>query len=194
MQTSFFNSDLVDTGKNKALTLSFLQSVRRDGIKSLIKYLCNSDYFIAPASASYHDAFPGGLCFHSLNLLHAFEEANKKLNKPIPHDSVVICALLHDLCKVNAYAKTNRGYSSVKGPKGHATLSILRINEHIQLTSQEEDIIRYHMGLFGIFTYKEYDTLSIHKAIMRTPHVQIFAALDMLDSKRKVEESQSRRG
>jgi 23S rRNA maturation-related 3'-5' exoribonuclease YhaM len=185
MQTSFSNSDLVDIEKNKDLALYFLQSVKRDGINSLIKYLCNSDYFIAPASTSFHDSCPGGLCLHSLNLLHAFEEANSQLNKPIPHDSVVICGLLHDLCKVNAYVKTNGGYSSVKGIKGHATLSILRINEHIQLTQQEDDIIRYHMGLFGIFTYHEHDTLAMYKAISRTPQVQIFAALDMADSKRK---------
>jgi len=185
MQTSFSNLDLVDIERNKDLTLSFLQSVKRDGIDSLIKYLCNSDYFIAPASTSYHDSFPGGLCLHSLNLLYAFEEANSKLNKPIPRESVIICALLHDLCKIGAYEKRGKGYESVKGLKGHATLSISRIKDHIELTKPEDDIIRYHMGLFGIFTYHEHDTLSIYKAISRNPQVQIFAALDMLDSKRK---------
>jgi hypothetical protein len=40
------------------------------------------------------------------------------------------------------------------------------------------------MGLFGIFVYKEHDTLAIPKVIMRTLQVQIFAALDMVDSKR----------
>jgi 23S rRNA maturation-related 3'-5' exoribonuclease YhaM len=185
MQTSFSNSDLVDIKNNKDLALSFLQSVQRDGINSLIKYLCNSDYFIAPASASYHDAFPGGLCHHSLNLFYAFDEANKKMSKPIPHDSVILCALLHDLCKIGAYKQTGKGYESVKGLKGHATLSISRINKCIKLTQQEEDIIRYHMALYGIFTYREHDTLAIFEAINKNPHVQIFAALDMLDSKRK---------
>ena len=185
MQTSFSNSDLVDIKNNKDLALSFLQSVQRDGIDGLIKYLCDSGYFIAPASTIYHDAFTGGLCLHSLNLVYSFEEANSKLNKPLPKDSVIVCGLLHDLCKVNAYVKTSRGYSFVKGSKGHATLSILRINEHIQLTQQEDDIIRYHMGLFGIFTYHEHDTLAMYKAISRNPQVQIFAALDMADSKRE---------
>jgi len=41
------------------------------------------------------------------------------------------------------------------------------------------------MGLFGIFTYHEHDTLAMYKAISRNPQVQIFAALDMADSKRK---------
>ena len=106
------------------------------------------------------------------------------MSTPISGDSVVICGLLHDLCKVNAYIETDNGYKSVKGLKGHATLSISRIKEHIELTQSEDDIIRYHMGLFGIFTYHEHDTLSIYKAISRNPQVQIFAALDMADSKR----------
>jgi 23S rRNA maturation-related 3'-5' exoribonuclease YhaM len=185
MQLQLFDNPQVDVEGNKEITLSFLQLVKREGIDSLIDYLCNSDFFTAPASTSYHDAFPGGLCLHSLNLVYSFEEANDKLNKPLPKDSVVICALLHDLCKIGAYKQTARGYESVKGIKGHATLSISRINEHIQLTQQEDDIIRYHMGLFGIFTYHEHDTLAMYKAISRNPQVQIFAALDMADSKRK---------
>ena len=185
MQTYFSTSPVVDVEKNKANALSFLQSVKREGITNLIEYLCNSDYFTSPASTCYHEAYPGGLCVHSLNLLYAFNEANKKMNKPIPHDSVIICSLLHDLCKIGAYKSTGKGYESIKGLKGPATLSISRITEHIKLTQQEEDIIRYHMGLFGIFTYHEHDTLSIYKAISKNPHVQIFAALDMADSKRK---------
>lgn len=170
---------------NKDLALFVLRVVNRPGIESLIDYLCNFDYFIAPASTQYHNSFPGGLCFHSLNLVSTFEEANEKLSTPISGDSVVICGLLHDLCKVNAYIETDNGYKSVKGLKGHATLSITRIEEHIQLTKPEDDIIRFHMGLFGIFTYKEHYALAMHRAIMRTPQVQIFAALDMADSKRK---------
>lgn len=185
MQTHFFTFSVVDVEINKAKALSFLHAIKREGIENLIDYLLNSDYFTAPASVSYHDSFPGGLCLHSLNLLYAFDEANRKMKKPIPFESVVICALLHDLCKIGAYKKTRKGFESVKGLKGHATLSISRVKEHIKLTQQEEDIIRYHMGLYGIFTYHEHDTLALYKAINRNPHVQIFAALDMLDSRRK---------
>jgi len=159
--------------------------VNRPGIESLIDYLCDSNYFNAPASTRFHNSFPGGLCLHSLNLVHAFNDVNKELLNPLPLDSVVICELLHDLCKVNAYFETDTGYESIKGIKGHATVSLSRIGEHIHLTPEEDDIIRFHMGLFGIFTYREHDTLSMHRAIMRIPLVQIFAALDMADSKRK---------
>ena len=184
MKTPSFRPQKVDIEGNKDLALFILQVVNRPGIESLIDYLIESDYFIAPASSRYHNCFPGGLCLHSLNLVHAFNDANKKLSDPVPKDSVVICGLLHDLCKVNAYIEIDNGYKSVKGLKGHATVSISRITEHIQLTKPEDDIIRFHMGLFGIFTYKEHYALAMHKAIMRTPQVQIFAALDMADSKR----------
>ena len=52
-----------------------------------------------------------------------------------------------------------KGYEKIKDPKGRGELSVSRIEEHIQLTPPEKDIILFHMG---------------------------FAALDMADSKRKV--------
>jgi 23S rRNA maturation-related 3'-5' exoribonuclease YhaM len=186
MQIPPFRTQQSDIEGNKDLALSFLKYIQRPGIESLLDYLLESDYFTAPASTRYHNFFPGGLCLHSLNLVLSFAEANRNLQNPVPEESVVICGLLHGLCKVGAYIETDYGYETVKGLKGHATLSISRINEHIHLTQQEDDIIRYHMGLFGIFVYKEHYALAIHRAIVRTPQVQIFAALDMADSKRKV--------
>ena len=186
MQTHFSPSPQVDPDQNQDTVISLLQAVNRPGIESLIDYLLETDYFVAPASSRFHNVFEGGLCQHSLNLVPAFSSANKQLLNPLPNDSVVLCALLHDLCKINAYLWVGGRYKSVKGITGHATLSLSRIGTHIQLTPQENDVIRYHMALFGIFTYHEHDTLSMHKAIMRTPHAQIFAALDMLDSKRSI--------
>jgi len=185
MQTHFPKNQQVDPDQNQDTSIFLLQTIKRPGIDSLMDYLLESDYFIAPASTCFHNSFPGALCLHSLNLVHALNDANKQLMNPLPLDSVIICGLLHDLCKVNVYLETDRGYESIKGIKGHATVSLSRIGEHIQLTPEEDDIIRFHMGLFGIFTYREHDTLSMHRAIMRTPQVQIFAALDMADSKRK---------
>ena len=185
LQTSL--SQQVDIELNKALTLSFLQSVKRDGMESLIEYLCESDYFTAPASTRFHNAFEGGLCRHSLKLMEMFYNENAKWEKPLHVDSVIICGLLHDLCKIGSYQKTSRGYEKVSSHKGHGKLSVSRIEEYIKLTPQETDIIRFHMGLFGIFEYREHDTLALHRAIVRTPQVQVFAALDMADSKRKPE-------
>ena len=152
---------------------------------SLIDYLVQSDFFTAPASTRFHNCFPGGLCLHSLNLMHSFRDINKRFIKQLPSESVVLCGLLHDLCKVGTYVIDARGtYTSIKsGTKAHATISLSRINKHIKLTQQEEDIIRYHMGLFGIFEYEEHDVNDLYQACRRNQWVQIFAALDMADSR-----------
>src|SRR5665811_265402 len=115
----------------------------RDSIDSLLF----SDYYRAPASTRYHNVFEGGLCQHSLNVTREFAKENAGWQKPLPQDSVIICGMLHDLCKVGAYIRTDNGYASVKGLKGHAAVSISRIKAHIELTPQEDAIVRYHMCL-----------------------------------------------
>jgi 23S rRNA maturation-related 3'-5' exoribonuclease YhaM len=185
MQLQLLGAKQVDIELNKDLTISFLKAVKRPGINSLIEYLLGSDYFTAPASTRFHNSFPGGLCQHSLTVMLMFQNENVKWEKPIPQESVIICGLLHDLCKVGAYNITANGYEKIKGQKGHGKLSVSRIEKYIKLTPQEKDIILFHMGLFGIFEFNEHDTLAIHQAIIRTPQVQVFAALDMADSRRK---------
>src|SRR5664280_1590678 len=90
----------VDVESNQTLTIDFLDLVKRPGIESLVDYLLNSDYFTTPASTRYHNVFEGGLCQHSLNVTREFSKENALWEKPIHQDSVIICGLLHDLCKV----------------------------------------------------------------------------------------------
>ena len=99
MHTSPLITQQVDTDKNQETALFLLQTIKRPGIESLVDYMLESDYFAAPTSTRFHNSFPGGLCLHSLNLVHAFNDANKQLLNPLPLDSVAIGGLLHDLCK-----------------------------------------------------------------------------------------------
>ena len=186
MQTHFSPIHQVDINKNQETVIFLLQTIQRPGIDGLIDYLLDSDYFVAPASTKFHNVFEGGLCHHSLKVMRMFQAENKLWEKQIPTDSVIISGLLHDLCKIGAYKKTSKGYESVKGEKGHASLSISRIKKHIELTQVEDDLIRFHMGLHGLYVYKEYYALPMYQAILRTPQVQLFAALDQADSKRKI--------
>jgi len=168
--------------------------IERPGIGNLLDYLLESDYFTAPASTRYHNVFKGGLCQHSLNVTREFSKENARWLKSVPRDSVTICGLLHDLCKVGAYVETSNGYEKVKEfPKGHARLSISRATKFIELTPVELDIILYHMGLFGAYLDHEFTAWALHKAITGTPQIQAFAAIDMADSRRKVDDSHSRR-
>lgn len=166
---------------------------RGPGIDSLIDYLRDSDFFFAPASTRYHNIFEGGLCLHSFKVMRMFSDENKQWEKPLPQDSVILCGLLHDVCKIGMYTETKDGYLKRKDlPHGHGTLSVSRVEEYIKLTVPEKDVILYHMSLFGAYQYRDFKVWDLHRAIIRTPQVQVFAAIDMSDSRRKVEAAYSR--
>lgn len=92
--------------------ISLLSQIQREGanIEKLITKLEHSDFFIAPASAKYHSAFPGGLAEHCLNVYYNLKHL-VKYKEPligentISEDSIIITALLHDLSKMNYYEK-----------------------------------------------------------------------------------------
>lgn len=89
---------------------NILRTVERPGanIEELIKKLEASDFFVAPASTRYHNAFRGGLVEHSLNVYYNLQSMvkSKGIEAIIPEESIVICGLLHDLSKMNIYEET----------------------------------------------------------------------------------------
>ena len=84
-----------------------LSSTGRTGADKLLGYIRNkTDFYKAPASTRFHLACEGGLLQHSLNVydcLIAKKESPvwKPILAEIPDESLVIMALLHDLCKAN---------------------------------------------------------------------------------------------
>jgi 23S rRNA maturation-related 3'-5' exoribonuclease YhaM len=176
-----------DICDNKDSVITLLQGIERTGKHDLIDFLSESDFFTAPASTRYHRSYEGGLCEHSMNVTDLFNIRNKKMGHVVSDDSVIICGLLHDLCKIGYYQKTDNSYRGVKGHKAgqsHASLSIEIIEQFIELSDVEKDIILYHMGLFGCYGYcVEYTPSDMYKAIARNPAVQVFAACDMEESK-----------
>lgn len=147
---------------NKETCLSLLQSVKRSRIDLLITHLENrTDYFTAPASTNYHGAEEGGLLAHSLAVYHALVKLVDTFALDIPHDSVVICALLHDICKTNFYKKGTRNVQNPetkkweqvdtwviddKLPLGHGEKSVIMLQNFIRLTLPEMVAIRWHMA------------------------------------------------
>jgi len=171
---------------NKKMVKSLLSSVDRKGIPELVAWLEQSDYFVSPASTIYHGAFEGGLCEHSLKVMKLFADINTHIEKCAPRDTVIICGLLHDLCKVGAYKKfikeqkvIYRHTENHASRYYHATLSLDIIEGFIELTPLEHDIILYHMGLFGCHgRYCEYSSKDMYTAIADNCLVQIFASCD----------------
>lgn len=105
---------------NKERFIELLRSTKREGIEKLIDFLEKTDFFTAPASTRFHMSCEGGLLQHSLNVydclvnlgtttgdVQEFQAAGMRLDS-IPQESIIIVALLHDLCKVNFYATEMR--------------------------------------------------------------------------------------
>lgn len=164
----------------KARFIALLSSVEREGMDDLLAYLESSDFYEAPASTKYHGAYKGGLVEHCLNVHEAliFGLANLKESEfaipPIKDDSVVIVALLHDLCKVNTYHEDFKNVKNANGvwekvptfrrepllPMGHAGKSLFIIQKFIKLTVEEALAIYWHMGAYDTSTYNTWDELS----------------------------------
>lgn len=146
---------------NKERFISLLTATNREGIKDLLDWLEASDFYEAPASTRFHGSYKGGLLQHSLNV---YDELKRLLAAypeiAVPEDSVVIAALLHDLCKANLYAvekknrKVNGCWESYDGYVtkekfcfgGHGSKSVFLAQHFIKLTPDEGVAINSHMG------------------------------------------------
>jgi len=158
---------------NKERFIELLRSTKREGIEKLIDFLEKTDFFTAPASTRFHMSCDGGLLQHSLNVydclvnlgtttgdVQEFQAAGMRLDS-IPQESIIIVALLHDLCKVNFYATEMRWRKDAnnkweqypvyavndRNPYGHGEKSVMMASEFIHLTMEERYAIRWHMGM-----------------------------------------------
>lgn len=70
---------------------------------ALIKMLCETDFFTAPASTKYHSSYKGGLCQHSLNVWRRLLDLDILAKTELDVDSMAIVGLCHDFAKINFY-------------------------------------------------------------------------------------------
>lgn len=154
---------------NQSKITELLTKTKRPGIGNLIKYMEESGFFTSPASTKFHGCYSGGLAKHSMRVYElAVKFGGLKLDavtapgqKPleIKHDTVTIATLLHDIFKAGAYIGTEKPYTwNKKTGKGHALLSIEIIQKYIELTELEILIIKFHMGVYGLFEFYEEDS------------------------------------
>ena len=132
-----------------------LGQVKRPGMDELMKFLVSSDYFSAPASRGHHLHVPGGLADHHWGVYRALLDLRLPLCLDAPMDSIRICALLHDLCKVNFFKEVmdcvgpdgRHPYTICdQEPLGHGEKSVIVLQRYIELTTDEALAIRWHMG------------------------------------------------
>lgn len=162
--------------KNKIIEL--LKSTKRKNIDEVIKNLESIGYFISPASTKFHGNFDGGLAEHCYNVciqmmyLKKIQiKINKDLEEKLPHDSIIITSLLHDVCKCDNYIKAKKwrkdandkweqydtyDYNKESLPLGHGEKSVIRLMKWgLDLTEDEILAIRWHMGSFDLSDYND---------------------------------------
>lgn len=68
-----------DIKEVKERIINLLNSTERKGIDRVIKYMDETDFFVAPASTKYHGNYDGGLAEHSLNVYQLFQEKKQEI-------------------------------------------------------------------------------------------------------------------
>lgn len=156
----------------------YFESIRRPGSVRLLVWLEEAGFFTAPASTKYHGSYPGGLVEHAN---HVYERLVKladgeddrrsavhpEYNYPeYTAETLAVVALLHDVCKVNAYMLEKKKQKQKDGswkevvaygytnrlPLGHGEKSVIQILRYMPLSEEEMLAIRWHMGGFDFAT------------------------------------------
>ena len=174
----------------------YTENIKRDGSDKLLDFLENkSDFFTAPASTRFHNAFEGGLLRHSLNVykcLCAYMERERVKNEyklTASAETIAIVALLHDICKVNFYklgwrnAKNEQTGQWEKVPRyeindtlpyGHGEKSVYMVSGFMRLSREEAMAIRWHMGFSG-----QEDANTVGRALEMFPLAFALSVADM---------------
>lgn len=161
--------------KSRFLSI-YTGKIKRPGADKFLEWLNKTDFFTAPASTRYHLSEPGGLVAHSVHVyerlrsLYLAEKINDLKDcgdavaaglSDAEEETIAICGLLHDICKVNFYkAGTRNVKNETTGqwekvpcytiedqlPYGHGEKSVYIIGGFMRLTREEAMAIRWHMG------------------------------------------------
>lgn len=134
---------------NKERIKSLLRSTGRDGIENVISYLDKHDFYHVPSSLHRHHNWIGGLAQHCLGVYDRLKITGEQL----PEDSLILTALLHDICKAGKFYK-NQGGKWVERKeedlhyKGHGIRSVKLLEKTcgLKLSKDERNAIRWHMG------------------------------------------------
>ena len=138
----------------------------RHGMR-ILDWLATTDFYTAPASGRFHDAYEGGLISHTINVYNQMCEVWKvqKFNDVLPQ-SFTLVALTHDWCKIGLYESYMRNVKDEKtgqwnqvksfrwredGPVfafGHGVSSMFLVSRFVNLSGEEAAAIRWHMGSY----------------------------------------------
>ena len=182
---------------------TLLRSTKREGIEDLIAFIRKSDFYTAPASTRFHNCHEGGLLEHSMNVYDCLiAKIDTWIGErcDVEPNSLIIIALLHDICKTYMYDiefKNKKVYGehgsksdsngrfdwvTVPGytvndqyPYGHGEKSVMMIEQYIKLMPIERYAIRWHMG----FTEPKENWNTLSAAIRKYPIILAVSEADL---------------
>ena len=140
---------------NRTKLIELLRSTNRPGIENVISWLdTDPSFYVASAARIHHDNVIGGLVAHSLRVYHFakadWESRDEAFKTKYPLESIIISALLHDVCKKDVYyidADGNPTWNEENHLKGHGLRSVHLLEEQgLELTPDERMAIWWHMG------------------------------------------------
>lgn len=183
-----------------------LSQVQREGVQKVISNLERLGFFEAPASTRFHLARRGGLLEHvvgvcdvALALRDIIIARRPELAQKLPVDSVIVVALLHDVCKAEVYVESSRNvknpitrqwetvpcyevdYSHF--PCGHGQKSVIRLLKWgFDLTEDEILAINWHMGAWDMPFQSAEEKSNLTAAQDKCPLLSLLQAADGLSS------------
>ena len=183
--------------KQKQHFIELLTGTNRPGMDKLLIWLQTTDFFEAPASTRFHLNYEGGLLEHSLNVYRTMllmATVNCKLTGvEMRSDTIIITALLHDVCKANTYKKGQRWRKDANNrweqydvyefkedePLGHGEKSVYLLQRAgLQLTEKEVYMIRWHMGGFEA----QGNQMTLSAAMAKHPEIALIHSADLIAS------------
>ena len=183
--------------------VKLLKSTGREGVDDVIEELERLGFFSAPASAGHHLNVEGGLVQHSLNTCKAafaiwegMKALEPSLDTEVKKESIIISALLHDVCKADIYKRSVKKRKNKLGqwedcegykvsykdfPMGHGEKSLVVILlSGLELYDDEMLAIRWHMGAWGLNQNSFEDVRNYDTAQKEYPLVAIIHAADVM--------------
>ena len=131
---------------NRRRVIDLLLCTNRKGIDTVLEYLDTSGFYTAPSSRNRHHNWKGGLAQHSLGV---FESALISA-RDLPLVSLIICGILHDICKARMLYYDSNGniHHNHIHIQGHGYRSIKLLEQcKLELKESERLAIRWHMGI-----------------------------------------------
>ena len=181
---------------NRTEIIELLRSTHRAGIDKVIAWLDSKpSFFEASAARIHHDNVRGGLASHSLKVYrHAkadWDSRDEDFKRQYPIESVIISALLHDVCKKDVYYIDADGFPQMNKEnhrKGHGLRSVRLLEAlGLPLTPDERMAIWWHMGAGNERSQPDYPRE--YAIAMQDPFCQLIHNADYSASKVSVKEN-----